>query len=77
MVALLNTIFKHLEKNGAYVDTLFADIVKAFDSLDHNSAVEEVNVIVARPFVLRMLASFFFLKDLSVSNSLILSRLNF
>ena len=60
MVALLDTILKHLKNNGAYVDALFADIVRAFDSLDHNVVVEEAKALGARPFVGRMLASFLF-----------------
>ena len=53
-------VAKHLENNWAYVDALFADIVKAFDSLDHNVVVEETKVMGTRPFVVRMLASFLF-----------------
>ena len=51
LVALLDTILKHLENNEAYVDALFADIVKAIDSLDHNVVVEEAKAMGALPFV--------------------------
>ena len=61
LVALLDTILKHLEKkNGAYVDEMFLDIFKAFDSFDSDIVVEEAKVMSARPFVLRMFASFLF-----------------
>ena len=60
LVALLDSILKHLENNGAYVDELFADIVKAFDSVDHNVVVEEAKAMGACPFVVRILASFSF-----------------
>ena len=60
LVALLDTILKHLQKNGDYVDELFADIVKAFDSLEHNVVVEEAKLMCARLFVVRMHASFHF-----------------
>ena len=60
LVALLDIILQHLENNGAYVDASFADAVKASDSLDHNVIVEEAKAMGARPFVVRMLASFLF-----------------
>ena len=60
LVALLDTILKYLENIGACVDALFADIVKAFGSLDYNVVVEEAKAMGARPFVVRMLASFLF-----------------
>jgi len=40
LIELSDTFLKHLEKNEAYVDALFVDIVQAFDSLDHNVVVE-------------------------------------
>ena len=60
LVALLDTILKHLERNGAYVNALFAHIVKAFDSLDHNVVGEEAKFMGACSFVVHMLASFLF-----------------
>ena len=74
LVALLDTILKDLEKNGACVVALFADIVKALDSLNHNVVVEKAKVKGARTFLARMLASFLF-KNISVS--LIMSHLDF
>ena len=46
-----DTILKQLENNGSYVDALFADVVKAFDRLDHNVVVEEAKAMGACPFV--------------------------
>ncbi|XP_065565733.1 uncharacterized protein LOC136030591 [Artemia franciscana] len=59
LVGLLDTILKHFEKNGGY-DALFADIVKAFDSLGYNVVEEEAKVMGARPFIVRMPVSFLF-----------------
>ena len=39
---------------------MFLDIFKAFDSFDSDIVVEEAKVMSARPFVLRMFASFHF-----------------
>ena len=57
LVALLDSILK---KNGACVDALSADIVKASDSLNHNVVVEEAKVMGAHEFAVRMFANVLF-----------------
>ena len=60
LAASFQTILKHFEKDEIHIGALFTDIVKAFDSLDHNVVAEETKVMGARPFFVCMLVSFLF-----------------
>lgn len=58
LIRLIRDILEHLEIDGAYIDCIIADFVKAFDLLDHSVVIDEATYLGARQIVLRMVGSF-------------------
>ena len=51
-------MLRHIECPDSFVDLLIANMVKAFDYLDHPLVVSGANNMGARQFIVRLLASF-------------------
>ena len=58
LIRLIRDILEHLEIDGAYIDCITADFMKAFDLLDHSVVIDEATYLGARQIVLRMVGSF-------------------